>query len=632
MKKILSSKYSRLERRQKKIIMFFADMVLVPIALWAAWALRLSDVWPEYFLKDFWWLFPTIIPISVFIYSKLGLYQVIVRYISSQALVSIFKGSMLMALVLWSLVFISRESGFPRSIPIIFAMVLFLLIGSSRLVVRWMYHRAGNTVSPREAVAIYGAGDSGMQLVSGLLKGRDFAPVIFLDDNPQVWKFEVHGIPVYNPKLMDIVLAEYKIKRVLLAIPTATLKQRKAILDKLEPFGVHVQTIPSFQELVSGKALVEQLQEVSLEDLLGRDAIPPMPELFEACIKNKVVLVTGGGGSIGSELCRQIIVGHPRLLVIYEQSEYSLYAIEQELLEYLKTSDIDIPILPILGSVCNRMRLNSVFGKYNVQTVYHAAAYKHVPLVEHNVFEGIRNNIFGTKTVAELAAEHGVERFVLVSTDKAVRPTNVMGATKRFAEQIVQLLACKSETVFCMVRFGNVLGSSGSVVPLFRKQIEMGGPVTVTHPKITRFFMTIPEASQLVIQAGSMAEGGDVFVLDMGEPVKVVDLARRMIELSGYDVSDDEAPNNGIQIIYSGLRPGEKLFEELLIGEDVFGTLHPKIMRANEEFVAESVIDKALVDFESAELNQDSEEARIILQTVVGGFRPNSPLVDFLHA
>jgi FlaA1/EpsC-like NDP-sugar epimerase len=630
MKSQLTAKYTKLKRNQKKWIMVLADVFMVPVALWAAWALRLGDFWPHVYLAKFYLLFPAVIPLAIIIFARLGLYRAIVRYIGSQALFAIVKGSCFMALVLWSLAFLSREPGFPRSIPIIFAMVLLLFVGGSRLLVRSLYQWINTNFSSKEPVAIYGAGDSGMQLVSALQKGKEYIPLAFFDDNPQLWKHSVHGISVFSPKDMGDVIADFKIQRVLLAIPRATKKERKLILDKLEPLPVHVQTVPSMPDIVSGEASVDQLQEVELEDLLGRDPVPPKQELFDACIKNKVVMVTGGGGSIGSELCRQIIKAMPQKLIIFEQSEYSLYAIEQELIHVIAILKIDIQLVAILGSVNNAHRLGAVFHQYGVNTVYHAAAYKHVPLVEQNVFEGIRNNILGTKTVAELADLYKVERFVLISTDKAVRPTNVMGATKRFAEQVVQLLAQKSGTVFCMVRFGNVLGSSGSVVPSFRKQIASGGPVTVTHSEITRFFMTIPEASQLVIQAGAMAQGGDVFVLDMGEPVKIVDLAQRMIELSGFEVKSNDHPEGDIEIIFTGLRPGEKLFEELLIGDSVTGTEHSKILRANEVCAEEGQVAEALTQLEKAEDGLDAELARSILQSVVDGFRPNSALVDLL--
>lgn len=631
MKKHITEKYTQLKRTQKKWIMVIADVFMVPFSLWAAWALRLGDMWPDRQLAGFGWLFIAVVPAAILIFAKLGLYRAIIRYIGSKALYAVFNGSALMAFVVWSLVFLSREPGFPRSIPIIFALVLMMVIGGSRLVVRWLFQWINTNFASREPVAIFGAGDSGMQLISALQKGKEYIPVAFFDDNPQLWKHSVHGISVYCPDKMATVFNELKVKRVLLAVPRATKKERKAILDRLEPFAVRVQTIPSMPDIVSGIATVDQLQEVELEDLLGRDLVPPKKDLFEACIKNKVVMVTGAGGSIGSELCRQVVSVQPSVLVLFEQNEYSLYAIESELLKQIDSSSQKMQIVPILGSVCNADRVEGLIKKYGVNTIYHAAAFKHVPLVEHNIFEGIRNNVIGTKTVAEAAHKLNVSHFVLISTDKAVRPTNVMGATKRLAEQVVQNLAQGSSTIFSMVRFGNVLGSSGSVVPLFRKQIAAGGPVTVTHPEITRFFMTIPEASQLVIQAGAMAHGGDVFVLDMGNAVKIVDLAHKMIELSGYDVLTDKNPEGDIAVEFTGLRPGEKLFEELLIGDSVIGTEHSKILRANEGFVKMHEIELSLIEFQSAEKNFDAERARSELEKVVNGFKPNSPIVDYLQ-
>ncbi|MEJ2075413.1 MAG: nucleoside-diphosphate sugar epimerase/dehydratase [Reinekea sp.] len=620
----------RLRRSHKKWIMVLADCFMVPFALWAALALRMGDFWPSRLVTQFWWLFPSIIPIAVFTFARLGLYRAIVRFIGSKALWAIVQGSIFMALVLWSIVFLSREPGFPRSIPILFAMVLLAFVGGSRLWVRWLFQWINSNFVGKEPVAIYGAGQSGMELVTALQKGNQFIPVAFFDDNPQLWKHSVQGIRVYSPEYVAEALQELKVKRVLLAVPQATKKERKRILDRLEPYPVHVQTIPAFPDLIAGKAAFDQLQEVELEDLLGRDPVPPKQELFEKCIKDKTVLVTGGGGSIGSELCRQILSARPACLIVYEQSEYALYSIEQELSGLIKAVGIDTELIPLLGSVCNEARIQATFQRYSPQTVYHAAAYKHVPIVEHNVFEGVRNNVIGTKVVAEAAHIFGCEHFVFVSTDKAVRPTNVMGATKRFAEQVVQQLALHSKTVFSMVRFGNVLGSSGSVIPLFRSQIATGGPVTVTHPDITRFFMTIPEAAQLVIQAGAMAEGGDVFVLDMGAPVKIVDLATRMIELSGFEVSSEETNEGDIAIQYTGLRPGEKLYEELLIGENVTGTVHPKIMRANETYVDSALIIETLGSLAVAELSLNSTLARSVLQKVVSEFQPSSPDRDFL--
>ena len=629
-KKKLTRGYLRLRRSHKKWIMVVADCFMVPFALWASLALRMGDFWPERQLSQFWWLFPVIVPLAVVTFARLGLYRAIVRFIGSKALWAIVQGSVFMALVLWSMAFLSREPGFPRSIPIIFAMVLLTLVGGSRLWVRWLFQWINSNFVGKEPVAIYGAGQSGMELVTALQKGSQFIPVAFFDDNPQLWKHSVHGIRVYSPEYVAEALQELKVKRVLLAVPQATKKERKRILDRLEPFPVHVQTIPAFQDLIAGKATFDQLQEVELEDLLGRDPIPPKQELFEKCIKGKTVLVTGGGGSIGSELCRQIITAQPNVLIVYEQSEYALYSIEQELSKCIFEQGLSIQLVPLLGSIGNELRVQALFKLYKPHTVYHAAAYKHVPIVELNIFEGIRNNVLGTKVVAEAAHLNGCDHFVLVSTDKAVRPTNVMGATKRMAEQVVQQLAVHSSTVFSMVRFGNVLGSSGSVVPFFRKQIAAGGPVTVTHPDITRFFMTIPEASQLVIQAGAMAEGGDVFVLDMGEPVKIVDLATRMIELSGYDVKNDTNPYGDIAIEFSGLRPGEKLYEELLIGDNVIGTDHSKILRANEVCVNIEQLVLALDKITEAERSQDSKLARTTLQQVVSGFQPSSGDIDLL--
>lgn len=630
MKKRLSSGYLKLRRSHKKWIMVVADCLMVPVALWAALALRLGEIWPQPEMANFWWLFPLVVPFAVFTFARLGLYRAIVRFISSRALWAVVQGSVFTALALWSMVFLSREPGFPRSVPILFAMVLLVFVGGSRLWVRWLFQWINSNFVGREPVAIYGAGEAGSQLVTALQKGREFMPVAFFDDNPQLWKHSVQGIQVLSPQRLQDVLSALKIKRVLLAVPHASKQQRKAILDSLKPHPVHVQTIPAFPDLVEGNAALDQLQEVEVEDLLGRDPVPPQKALFENCIAGKTVLVTGAGGSIGSELCRQIITAKPAVLIIYELSEFSLYAIEQELARKIADSKASIELIPLLGSVCNEARVHSIFKRYGPHTVYHAAAYKHVPIVEHNVFEGVRNNVLGTKTVADAAHFYGAQHFVLVSTDKAVRPTNVMGATKRLAEQVVQQLAMHSTTVFSMVRFGNVLGSSGSVVPLFRKQIANGGPVTVTHPDITRFFMTIPEASQLVIQAGAMAQGGDVFVLDMGESVKIVDLASRMIELSGYDVKTDTNPHGEIEIKFSGLRPGEKLFEELLIGDNVTGTEHSKILRANEVCTSTAELLDALSGLEVAEQELDSVKARVILQKVVNGFNPSSADVDLL--
>jgi FlaA1/EpsC-like NDP-sugar epimerase len=483
----------------------------------------------------------------------------------------------------------------------------------------------------KEPVLIYGAGGAGVQLATALVGGGEYVPVGFVDDDRSLWRSTVGGLPVYCPEQLGDVVFDSEITHILLAVPSINNSKRRVILESLSEYPVHVKTIPSMHEIVSGES-VDSLREVDLEDLLGRDAVPADPNLIASSIDNKVVLVSGAGGSIGSEICRQVLLNKPRVIVLYEMSEFSLYSIEKELKELCLSHNLSIPVYPVLGSVLDSGRVNSIFSRFSVDTVYHAAAYKHVPMVEHNIFEGVRNNALGTKVLAEGALAAGVERFVLISTDKAVRPTNVMGATKRLAELILQELARESDsTVFSIVRFGNVLGSSGSVVPLFRKQIREGGPVTVTHPEITRFFMTIPEAATLVIQAGSMAEGGDVFVLDMGEPVKIKELAKSMIQLMGFEV---KAPGresvDGIEIEFSGLRPGEKLYEELLIGGTVVETCHPKIMRAQEEQLGSEQLFDFLSSIESAINAGDSAQVRSILEQAVEGFRPASPVVDWL--
>ncbi|GAA0556617.1 nucleoside-diphosphate sugar epimerase/dehydratase [Halomonas salifodinae] len=622
---------AQLSRGKKRLIMVGADLVALPLALWSAYALRFAEWWPERYIEPFWWLFLVVSPVGVFIFARLGLYRAVVRFMGPQALWAVVKGSVLLALMMWAAAYFYQWQQFPRSIPVNFALVTLVYVGGTRVLVRSYYQWLIKHFTHKEAVAIYGAGGAGAQLALALSNSREFYIAAFLDDESSLWDSTIKGIRVYNPETFAPVAEQLGVTRVLLAMPTASKAQRKQALDKLADTAVHVQTVPSMPEIVSGEASVDQLREVELEDLLGRDPVPPREELLDASIRGKVVMVTGAGGSIGSELCRQVMRGGPRALVLFEISEYGLYAIDQEL-EALKTEMREsFPIYALLGSVCDRSRVEAVMRRYGVQTLYHAAAYKHVPIVEHNVLEGVRNNVHGTRVVAESAAALGVERCVLISTDKAVRPTNVMGATKRMAELVLQDLATRDgETVFSMVRFGNVLGSSGSVVPLFRRQIAEGGPVTVTHPEITRYFMTIPEAALLVIQAGSMAEGGDVFVLDMGEPVKIHDLARRMIQLTGLEVKDDKHPEGDIEIVFNGLRPGEKLYEELLIGDNVIGTPHPKILRAEEERLPRQVLEELLVELRQAERELESERACEALKRGVSGFQHSGELCDLL--
>lgn len=625
--------YSTLSRTQKKLIFVAMDLLALPVALWSSFALRYGEFSPIEKVAPFWWVFIVLPLAGVYLFARLGLYRAVVRFMGPQAIVAIFKGVVLLSLILYAIAYIVPLVGFPRSIPINFAIIAGLYISATRFLVRGYYQRYINGLSGTQPVLIYGAGDAGTQLARSLFSARDFRPVAFIDDNASMQGHSKHDMRVHAPAEIGDLIVKHGITHLFLAMPSASKAQRKVILDKVKAHHVHVLTLPSLPDMISGSVSFEQLQEVALDDLLGRDVVPPDHELLAKSITGKVVMVTGAGGSIGSELCRQIIRLQPKFLVLYDHSEYALYTIEKDLIEQVKDDfDHGYEMLAILGSVLDVTRLNSVMAKYCVHTIFHAAAYKHVPMVEHNVLEGVRNNIFGTREVAEAALRYGVERFILISTDKAVRPTNVMGATKRSAEQVIQVLAEKSQsTIFSMVRFGNVLGSSGSVVPLFRRQIKEGGPVTVTHKDITRYFMSIPEASQLVLQAGSMAQGGDVFVLDMGEPVKIRDLARKMIELSGLEVLDEENPDGDIAIEFTGLRPGEKLYEELLIGDNVEVTEHPLIMRVHEEYMAEDELNKALLVLQDHINNNDPVAARNILTTIVKNYTPPVGLVDHLQ-
>lgn len=623
-----------LGRRYKKALMVLADFIALPVALWSAYALRLTQWWPVDYLQPAWWLFIATPIAGLVIFTRLGLYRAVVRFMGAQAIWAVAKGVMMLAVLMWASAYFFELKKFPRSIPINFALVALVYVGGSRLFVRNYYHWLIGHYINKTPVLIYGAGNSGAQLSAALSAGGEYVPIGFLDDDPAVRKTTVAGLPVYAPSQVGELIEQRNVTHVLLALPSATRSERRRVLEQLANHAVHVKTIPSMQELVSGESL-ESLRDVDPEDLLGRETVPPVEKLITTSITGKVVLVTGAGGSIGSEICRQVLRNQPKALVLYELSEFALYKIVQELELIARNEGLAVPVYPLLGSVLDQVRVERVISHFEVKTIYHAAAYKHVPLVEHNIFEGVRNNAMGTRVLATAAQNAGVERFVLISTDKAVRPTNVMGATKRLAELIIQSLAVegnennKGSTVFSMVRFGNVLGSSGSVVPLFKQQIQAGGPVTVTHPDITRFFMTIPEAASLVIQAGSMAEGGDVFVLDMGEPVKIVDLARRMIQLMGYEVRSHEYPEGDIAIEFTGLRPGEKLFEELLIGEHVVGTEHPKIMRAHEERLTQAQLEQVMQGIETAMLQGNCEAGIEWLQQAVSGFTPATS-VDWL--
>jgi FlaA1/EpsC-like NDP-sugar epimerase len=525
-----------------------------------------------------------------------------------------------------ALLLIHGISDFSRSVPIIYFILSFLLLGGSRLVFRSIYSELHAKNKTGKRVLIYGAGSSGRQMVIAFQNSSEFTPVCFVDDEKVLQGRDLLGFPIYAPEQIRRLIEVYGINLVFLAMPSETRKRRREILRVLEPIPVEVKSLPSLDELVTNDVSIKDIQDIQIEDLLGRDPVPPQEGLLRSCITGKNVMVTGAGGSIGSELCRQIAVNEPRRLVLFERSEFALYSIESELRTQFGNS---LEIVPVLGSVTHGRRVLAVIRAHAIETVYHAAAYKHVPLVEYNPIEGLRNNVFGTLKTAEAAVEGGVETFVFISSDKAVRPANVMGASKRMAELVLQALAEKGgKTRFTMVRFGNVLGSSGSVIPHFRNQIRNGGPVTVTHPDVVRYFMTNTEAVQLVIQAGAMGTGGDVFVLNMGGPVRIIDLARHMIHLCGYTVRDSANPNGDIPIKFTGLRPGEKLYEELLVGDNVVGTSHPMIMRAAEKLIPWGKLVPVLDELDTACRNFDYERLRSILLETVDGYSPQCAIID----
>ncbi len=589
--------------------------------------MRLESTAPL-FNQDYWLVLLGVTPLSLLVFVKLGLYRAVLRYMNSQAVWAISAGSFIAALFVIAFSFF-LSAGLPRTVPFMFMCFCLIFVGGSRLFVRMLI---GHQLWHKKAsVLIYGAGSAGRQLSTALTQGPEYHAVAFIDDKKSMQGHTVQGLCVYPPDAIEQLVVDKKVTKILLAMPSSSRARRKEVLSKIEPVGVQVLTIPGMADVVQGKVNLENFKEVGVEDLLGRDAVEPKPELMHADVAGKVVMVTGAGGSIGSELCRQIVRLNPIKLVLFELSEFGLYSIEKELSEYKQQHALDVEILPLLGSVQRINRIETVMKSFAVQTVYHAAAYKHVPLVEHNVVEGVRNNLFGTYYTARAAINAKVETFVLISTDKAVRPTNIMGTTKRMAELVLQALAkTQHSTRFCMVRFGNVLGSSGSVVPLFRKQIKAGGPVTLTHPDITRYFMTIPEAAQLVIQAGAMGKGGDVFVLDMGDSVKIFDLAKNIIHLSGYSLKDAENPNGDIEIKCTGLRPGEKLYEELLIGDNVSGTMHERIMTAEEAMLDWSELELLLSKLDDACYAFDHELIRELLVSAPAGFNPTDGICDLV--
>ncbi|MCU0801362.1 MAG: polysaccharide biosynthesis protein [Rhodobacteraceae bacterium] len=607
-----------LDRGQKRLLQVLTDMVLIVFSFVAAMALRLDNV---FFLHDgrIWAVLAVVVPVSLAVFIRLGFYRAITRYITSRAytiiLMGILASTATMLAATWAF-----AAPVPRSVPVIYALLTFVLIGGLRVFMRRLL--SAPRARERVRVVIYGAGASGRQLQLSLLNGAEYLPVAFVDDAKDLQGRNIDGCPVYAPATLPDVIRKHNAARLLLAMPRLSRGERAAILRSLDQLPVQVQTIPGSADLVSGRTKISDIVDISVEDLLGRDPAQPRDDLMHHDIAGRVVMVTGAGGSIGSELCRQIVAQGPKQLILFEMSEYNLYAIDQELQTLVQQGSDPVVITPLIGSVQDKLRVAAVLGAYGVETIYHAAAYKHVPLVEANVVEGISNNVFGTRTLAEAAVAAGVRAFILISTDKAVRPTNVMGASKRLAELVCQAMAQQGgPTRFSMVRFGNVLGSSGSVLPLFRQQIAGGGPVTVTHPDITRYFMTIPEAAQLVIQAGAMSKGGDVFILDMGIPVRIVDLAVRMAQLSGLQpvvippgsTAEAGASGGDIEIRFTGLRPGEKLYEELLIDADSQPTSHPRIFTATEGALAPDVLSSLLVRLQAHCATNDEAAIRDLL-------------------
>ncbi|KAF4533599.1 hypothetical protein B566_EDAN005646 [Ephemera danica] len=614
-------RFLALPRPAKQAISVATDIILLAFAFWSALALRFDTFTPEIALYMGQIIAAPLLAIPVFI--RLGLYRAVIRFMEDRVVFVVAGGVTISVLLLAAVATLIQAPQVSRGVLAIYWLLAILYVGMTRFLARSWFRHAERRHAERRRIAIYGAGSAGTQLAYALRAGKEYWPMLFVDDNPALQKTEVAGLRVHAPVALEALIKAHAIDEVLLAIPSASREERLGAIDRLEGLHCKVKLIPGMADVVSGNIAVDTIREVEIEDLLGRESVAPDAGLLGRCITGKVVMVSGAGGSIGSELCRQIVRLNPIRLVLVEISEFALYSIEQELIATCARMNASIALVPLLGSVMYQHRNETAMKSFGVQTVYHAAAYKHVPLVEHNPIEGIRNNSIGTRRMAEAALAAGVETFVLISTDKAVRPTNVMGASKRLAELLLQALARRSKaTRFCMVRFGNVLGSSGSVVPLFRKQIAAGGPITLTHPEITRYFMTIPEAAQLVIQAGSMGVGGEVYVLDMGQPVRIIDLAKRMVHLSGLEVRDAEHQDGDIAIEIVGLRPGEKLYEELLIGENVEGTTHPLIMRAYEHEVPWDVLEERLVQLDVACMAFDYEKVLALLGVLVQEYAP----------
>lgn len=639
-----------LPRPAKRFVALMVDLCLCVLTVWLAYYLRLGE-FISFAGSSEWahgavWAGAASVGIAVPIFVVSGLYRAIFRYSGWPALLAVARAVGIYGLLYASVFTAIGVAGVPRTVGIIQPILLLMFVGASRALARvWLGDQYQSILkrASRPKVLIYGAGTTGRQLAAAMANSHEMQVAGFLDDDDRLHSHVLNGQPIYNPADLDNLATTLNISDVLLAMPSLSRKRRNEILSQIRVARVAVRTLPSVTDLAQGKVSISDLRELDIDDLLGREPVTPNHILLVKNIVGKVVLVTGAGGSIGSELCRQILAVNPAKLLLIEQSEFALYAIHQELEEKLAGLEAATPpvLVPLLASVQDDDRMREIMSTWHPDTVYHAAAYKHVPLVEHNPAAGIKNNVLGTLRTAQAAAENGVSDFVLISTDKAVRPTNVMGASKRLAEMALQALAATQAgaggtvgtggTKFSMVRFGNVLGSSGSVVPKFRQQIRDGGPITLTHPEVTRYFMTIPEAAQLVIQAGAMAKGGDVFVLDMGQPVRIMDLARRMVELSGLTMKDEQHPDGDIEIAVTGLRPGEKLYEELLIGDNPKPTVHPRIMKAHEEFIPWAEFEAKLTALEMALNVNDVGVIRLMMQQLVTGYIPSDDIVDWVY-
>jgi len=619
-----------LSRLQKQCIAACSDMLFLPMMFVMALWLRFDGI-DSSLLSQFWSLIVAAPLIAIPIFIRLGLYRAVIRFVDQKIVLVVLYGVSLTVFALLAIAVYFQVGILSRAVFGMFWISAVMYMLASRFVARsYLLQLSNNHDAVR--VAIYGAGHAGAQVATAFRASHDYSPMFMIDDKVELQGAIIAGLQVYSSKELPDLIVKNQIQEVHLVMPSISKKAQKLILNRLEKLRVKVRVTPPIRDLLNGELTVKDLREIEIEDLLGRDSVAPNPVLLASCIANKSVMVTGAGGSIGSELCRQVLLQKPTLLILVEMSEFALYRIEKELEELKSSHALSTQIMPFLVSVLDSEKCQKILTAFHVQTVYHAAAYKHVPLVEQNPIEGIRNNVFGTLSIAQAALRAGVMNFVLISTDKAVRPTNVMGSTKRLAELILQALSAQGSTTrFCMVRFGNVLGSSGSVVPLFRQQILAGGPITLTHPDITRYFMTIPEAAQLVLQAGSMGAGGDVFVLDMGEPVKILDLAERMVHLSGLSLkSESSEDSKAIEIQLVGLRPGEKLFEELLIGDNVDGTVHPLIMRAEESMIAWPVLKTRLLQLEAACKNFAYEEVRRLLLELVREYQPQCGIEDMI--